>query len=102
MRSRRLWGKNKLNNHKVLNMAEFEKQNTQDKVARIIAEKLSIDASTITLDSTLQELGADSLDLVEIIMKLEEQFGIEVDDAKAETLKNVRDVVEYVHSMRTK
>jgi len=83
-------------------MAEFEKQNTQDKVARIIAEKLSIDASTITLDSTLQELGADSLDLVEIIMKLEEQFGIEVDDAKAETLKNVRDVVEYVHSMRTK
>ncbi|TET36107.1 acyl carrier protein [Candidatus Dependentiae bacterium] len=83
-------------------MAEFEKQNTQDKVARIIAEKLSIDASTITLDSTLQELGADSLDLVEIIMKLEEQFGIEVDDAKAETLKNVNDVVEYVHSMRSK
>lgn len=83
-------------------MAEFEKQNTQDKVARIIAEKLSIDASTITLDSTLQELGADSLDLVEIIMKLEEQFGIEVDDAKAETLKNVSDVVEYVHSMRSK
>lgn len=83
-------------------MAEFEKQNTQDKVARIIAEKLSIDASTITLDSTLQDLGADSLDLVEIIMKLEEQFGIEVDDAKAETLKNVNDVVEYVHSMRSK
>ncbi len=83
-------------------MAEFEKQNTQDKVARIIAEKLSIDASTIKLESTLQDLGADSLDLVEIIMKLEEQFGIEVDDAKAETLKNVNDVVEYVHSMRTK
>ena len=83
-------------------MAEFEKQNTQDKVARIIAEKLSIDASTIKLESTLQDLGADSLDLVEIIMKLEEQFGIEVDDAKAENLKNVSDVVEYVHSMRSK
>ena len=83
-------------------MAEFEKQNTQDKVARIIAEKLSIDASTIKLESTLQDLGADSLDLVEIIMKLEEQFGIEVDDAKAETFKNVSDVVEYVHSMRSK
>ena len=83
-------------------MAEFEKQNTQDKVARIIAEKLSIDASTIKLESTLQDLGADSLDLVEIIMKLEEQFGIEVDDAKAESLKNVNDVVEYVHSMRSK
>lgn len=83
-------------------MAEFEKQNTQDKVVRIIAEKLSIDSSTIKLESTLQDLGADSLDLVEIIMKLEEQFGIEVDDAKAEALKNVNDVVSYVHSMRTK
>jgi len=83
-------------------MAEFEKQNTQDKVVRIIAEKLSIDPSTIKSDSTLQDLGADSLDLVEIIMKLEEQFGIEVDDEKAEKLKNVHDVVEYVHSMRTK
>lgn len=83
-------------------MAEFDKQNTQDKVARIIADKLSIDVSTIKSESTLQNLGADSLDLVEIIMKLEEQFDIEIDDAKAETLKNVRDVIDYVHSMRTK
>ncbi len=83
-------------------MAEFDKQNTQDKVAAIVATKLSIDPSTIKSDSNLQDLGADSLDLVEITMKLEEQFGIEIDDAKAENLKNVNDVVEYVHSMRTK
>ncbi len=83
-------------------MAEFDKQNTYDKVARIVAEKLTIDASTIKPESVLQDLGADSLDLVEIIMKLEEQFGIEVDDAKAEELKNVDDVVTYVHSIRTK
>ncbi len=83
-------------------MAEFDKQNTHDKVAAIIATKLSIDPSTIKNESTLQDLGADSLDLVEIIMKLEEQFGIEIDDAKAETFKNVTDVVEYVHSIRTK
>jgi acyl carrier protein len=83
-------------------MAEFDKQNTQDKVAAIVATKLSIDPSTIKSDSNLQDLGADSLDLVEITMKLEEQFGIEIDDAKAEDLKNVNDVVEYVHSMRTK
>lgn len=83
-------------------MAEFDKQNTQDKVAAIVAAKLSIDPATIKSDSNLQDLGADSLDLVEITMKLEEQFGIEIDDAKAETLKNVHDVVEYVHSMRTK
>ncbi len=83
-------------------MAEFDKQNTHDKVTAIIATKLSIDPSTIKNDATLQDLGADSLDLVEIIMKLEEQFGIEIDDAKAETFKNVNDVVEYVHSIRTK
>ena len=83
-------------------MAEFDKQNTFDAVAQIIATKLSIDKSTIKSESTLKDLGADSLDLVEIIMKLEEQFGIEIDDAKAESFKNVSDVVEYVQSIRTK
>ncbi len=83
-------------------MAEFDKQNTHDKVVAIVATKLSIDPSTVKSDATLQDLGADSLDLVEIIMKLEEQFAIEIDDAKAETFKNVNDVVEYVHSIRTK
>ncbi len=83
-------------------MAEFDKQNTQDKVVAIIADKLSIDKKSITPTANLQDLGADSLDLVEIIMKLEEQFGIEIDDAKAEQLKNVQDVVNYVHGIRTK
>jgi len=83
-------------------MAEFDKQNTQDKVITIIANKLSIDKGSIKPTANLQDLGADSLDLVEIIMKLEEQFGIEIDDAKAEQLKNVQDVVDYVHSIRTK
>ncbi len=83
-------------------MAEFDKQNTQDKVITIIADKLSIDKKSIMLTSNLQDLGADSLDLVEIIMKLEEQFGIEIDDAKAEQLKNVQDVINYVHNIRTK
>lgn len=83
-------------------MAEFDKQNTRDKVVGIIATKLSIDPGTIKDDATLQDIGADSLDLVEIIMKLEELFGIEVDDAKAESFKNVHDVVDYVHSIRKK
>jgi len=83
-------------------MAEFDKQNTFDKAAQIVADKLKIDKATIKLESTLQDLGADSLDLVEIIMNLEEGFGVEIDDAKAETLKNMNDVVEYVHSIRTK
>ena len=83
-------------------MAEFDKQNTFDAVANIIASKLSIDKGSIKPESTLKDLGADSLDLVEIIMKLEEQFAIEIDDARAEAFKNVNDVVEYVQSIRTK
>jgi acyl carrier protein len=83
-------------------MAEFDKQTTHDKVIAIIADKLSIDKNSIKPTAQLGDLGADSLDLVEIIMKLEEQFGIEIDDAKAEQLKNVQDVIEYVHSIRTK
>lgn len=83
-------------------MAEFDKQTTQEKVFAIIADKLKIDKSSIHENSTLQDLGADSLALVEIIMKLEEQFGIEIDDEKAEKLKNVADVVNYVQSLRSK
>ena len=83
-------------------MADFDKQNTQDKIIAIIAEKLSINKADIRVSMTLQDLGADSLDLVEIIMKLEELFGIEIDDEKAENFKNVQDVIDYVHSIRTK
>lgn len=83
-------------------MADFDKQNTQDKVFQIIADKLKIDKSSIKLDATLQDLGADSLALVEIIMKLEEQFNIEIDDEKAEKMRNVSDVVDYVQAIRSK
>ncbi len=83
-------------------MADFDKQNTRDRVVAIIATKLSIDSQAVKEDATLQDIGADSLDLVEIIMKLEEQFAIEIDDAQAETFKNVHDVIDYVHSIRVK
>jgi len=83
-------------------MAEFSIQDTRDKVIAIAAQKLDIDISRIKSDATLQELGADSLDLVEIIMKVEEDFGIEVDDEKAEQLKTLDDVVNYVHGLRAK
>ena len=82
-------------------MAE-SKQDIFEKVARITAGKLKVEVARINKDSTLQDLGADSLDLVEIIMQLEEQFGIEIDDEKAEKLKSMNDVVEYVYTLRTK
>jgi len=83
-------------------MAEFNKQDTFEKVATIAAQKLDIDKSRMQTGVTLQDLGADSLDLVEIIMKVEEEFGVEVDDEKAEHLKTLDDVVSYVHDLRTK
>jgi acyl carrier protein len=83
-------------------MAHFDKADTSNKVIEVIAQKLKIDKNTITPISTLQDLGADSLDLVEIVMKLEEVFGIEINDADAEKLHNVNDVVEYVQTLRTK
>ena len=83
-------------------MAEFETQDTFSKVTEIIANKLKIDTGSIASSSTLQNLGADSLDMVEIIMKFEEQFGIEVNDEDAQHLDTVKGVVEYVHRLRKK
>jgi acyl carrier protein len=83
-------------------MAEFDKQSTHDKVVEIIAQKLKIDKSAVKSSAKLEDLGADSLDMVEIIMKLEESFGLEIDDAQAEKLHNVQDVVDYINSIRTK
>ncbi|HRN77926.1 MAG TPA: acyl carrier protein [Candidatus Dependentiae bacterium] len=83
-------------------MAEFNRQDTFDKVAKIIADKLSIDTKTISGTATLQDLGADSLDIVEIIMKMEEQLGVMISDEQAEKLQTVDDVVGYVHSLRNK
>ncbi len=83
-------------------MAAFERADTYTKVAAIIAEKLNIDNNNVKETATLEDLGADSLDLVEIVMKLEEDFGIEIKDEDAEKLTNVTQVVDYVHNLRTK
>lgn len=83
-------------------MPSFDKADTSNKVIEIVAQKLKVDKNTITLISTLQDLGADSLDLAEIIIKLEEVFGIEINDEDADKLHNINDVVEYVQKLRTK
>lgn len=81
-------------------MASFDKNDTQNKVYEVIAEKLSIDKNTITPQMTFQDLGADSLDMVEIIMRLEELFNIEINDEDAEKLTTVGQSVDYVHGLR--
>ena len=68
-----------------------------EKIKNIIVEQLQVSDTTITEDSSfIDDLGADSLDLVELIMALEEEFGIEIPDADAEKVVTVGDVVNYI------
>lgn len=70
-----------------------------DKVKKIIAEQLGVDADEVTMDSSfVDDLGADSLDIVELIMALEEDFDIEIPDEDAEKITVVGDVVEYIRA----
>jgi len=83
-------------------MMAIEKQDTEKQIIAIVIEKLNIEKPVNINRSTLQDLGADSLDMVEIIMKLEEQFGIEINDDEAEQLGSVQEVINYVHNLRIK
>ena len=68
-----------------------------DKVKSIIAEQLSVDEEEVTPDASFaDDLGADSLDTVELVMALEEEFGIEIPDEDAEKITRVKEAVEYV------
>ena len=70
---------------------------TFDKVKEIVVEQLGVDADDVNIDSTfIDDLGADSLDIVELIMAFEEEFGIEIPDEAAEKIKTVQDVVTYI------
>ncbi|WP_097025527.1 acyl carrier protein [Clostridium peptidivorans] len=67
------------------------------KVKNIISEQLGIDAEEITMESSfVDDLGADSLDIVELIMALETEFDLEIPDEEAESINTVGDIVEYI------
>ncbi len=72
---------------------------TFDKVKKIVAEQLSVDADTVTPQSNFaNDLGADSLDTVELVMALEEEFDIEIPDEAAEKITTVQEAVDYINS----
>ncbi|HOA80522.1 MAG TPA: acyl carrier protein [Defluviitaleaceae bacterium] len=71
-----------------------------DKVKEIIAEQLNISESEITEDTSFQDdMGADSLDIFQIIMALEEEFDIEISNEDAEKITTVKDAVDYIQNI---
>ena len=69
----------------------------EERVKSIIVEQLGVDADEVTPDASfVEDLGADSLDQVELIMAFEEEFGVEISDDEAEKIRRVKDAVEYI------
>jgi len=71
----------------------------EEKVKKIIVEQLGVEAEEVTPEAKfIEDLGADSLDTVELIMALEEEFGVEIPDEDAEKIVTVKDAIEYIKS----
>lgn len=74
----------------------------EEKVKNIIIEQLGVSADEVQLNASfVDDLGADSLDLVELVMVLEEEFGYEIPDEDAEKIQTVKDAVNYITSQST-
>jgi acyl carrier protein len=72
-----------------------------DKIKEVIVDQLGVDADQVTLEANfIDDLGADSLDTVELIMAFEEEFDIEIPDADAEKIRTVQDVVNFVEAAK--
>ena len=69
-----------------------------DRVKEIIVDELGVDAEAVTIDSTLEDLGADSLAAVELIMALEEEYDLEIAEDDAKAMKSVKNIVDYIES----
>ena len=74
-----------------------EEKTVEQKVTDIIVEQLGVNPEQVTPKASfIEDLGADSLDIVELVMAFEEEFGVEVPDEEAEKLQTVQDVIDYI------
>lgn len=76
-------------------------ESTEDKVKQIIVDELGVEESEVTANARfIDDLGADSLDTVELVMRFEEEFSIEIPDEDAEKIQSVRDAIAYIEERR--
>ena len=71
-----------------------------EEIRDIVCEQLGVEENEVTLETTFQDLGADSLDLFQVVIEVEEKYGIQLEDA--ESLKKIKDVVDFVDKNRNK
>ena len=72
---------------------------TADRGKKIVVEHLGVEAEKVTEDASfIDDLGADSLDIVELVMAFEEEFGVEIPDDAAEKITTVRDAIDYIEA----
>lgn len=69
-----------------------------DRVKEIVVEELGIDAEKINIESTLEDIGADSLDAVELIMALEEEYDLEISEEDALKMRTLKNIVDYIEA----
>ncbi|MDI6812407.1 MAG: acyl carrier protein [Desulfitobacteriaceae bacterium] len=67
-----------------------------EKVKSIVVDQLGVDEGDVTMETSFEELNADSLDIVELIMALEEEFDLDIPDEEAEKIRTVGDAVDYI------
>jgi len=67
-----------------------------EKIKSIVVDQLGVDADEVTLETSFEDLNADSLDVVELVMALEEEFDIEIPDEDAEKIRSIGAVIEYI------
>ena len=76
---------------------KMAKEEIFDKLKELVVDQLGVEEDEVTMEATMQDdLGADSLDLVDLVMSVEEEFGVKVADEDLENIKTVGDIVNYI------